>query len=65
MAITRTTQAALDLIDAVRIPGGIDPRLARQVAESLRLLLEAGSFGPSDRVLRRRSRRMRARRLVF
>ncbi|QHC67419.1 hypothetical protein GSU68_13155 [Rathayibacter sp. VKM Ac-2759] len=60
MAISRTTRTALELIDALRVPGGIDPRLARQVASSLRQLLEAGTFGPSDRVLRRRSRRMRA-----
>jgi len=64
MGISRTTRTALDLIEALRVPGGIDPRLARQVSLSLRLLLEAGTFGPSDRVLRRRSRRLRARRLV-
>ncbi|MWV50788.1 hypothetical protein GRS96_16075 [Rathayibacter sp. VKM Ac-2803] len=60
MAISRTTRTALDLMAAVRVPGDIDRRLARQVTASLRLLIEAGSFGPSDRVLRRRSRRMRA-----
>ena len=64
MTISRTTQTALDLIDAVRIPEGIDPRLARQVSLSLRLLLESDSFGPSDRTLRRRSRRLRAGRLA-
>lgn len=59
MAISRTTRTALDLIDSLRVPGAIDPRLARQVADSLRQLLEAGTFGPSDRALRRRSRQLR------
>ncbi|QHC71042.1 hypothetical protein [Rathayibacter sp. VKM Ac-2801] len=61
MAISRTTRTALDLIDAIRIPGRIDPRLARQVTLSLRQLLESGAFGPSDRLLRRRARRLRSR----
>lgn len=64
MAISRTTRTALDLIEALRRPEAIDPRLARQVSASLRLLIEEGGYGPSDRVLRRRSRRLRARRLV-
>ncbi|PPF09839.1 hypothetical protein C5C36_06155 [Rathayibacter sp. AY1G1] len=61
MAISRTTRNALDLIDAIRIPGRIDPRLARQVTLSLRQLLESGAFGPSERLLRRRARRLRSR----
>ncbi|MBO0984946.1 hypothetical protein [Rathayibacter sp. SD072] len=64
MAISRTTRTALDLIDAIRVPGAIDPRLARQVATSLRLLLEAGTFGPSERAVRRRARRLRRRPLI-
>ncbi|PPF15222.1 hypothetical protein [Rathayibacter sp. AY1A7] len=61
MAISRTTRNALDLIDAIRIPGRIDPRLARQVTLSLRQLLESGAFGPSERLLHRRARRLRSR----
>ncbi|MHC2184887.1 hypothetical protein [Rathayibacter agropyri] len=60
MAISRTAHTALDLIDALRVPGRIDPHLARQVTLSLRHLLEAGAFGPSERLWRRRSRRLRS-----
>ncbi|KZX21146.1 hypothetical protein [Rathayibacter tanaceti] len=61
MAISRTVYTALDLIEAVRVPGRINPRLARQVTLSLRQLLEAGALGPSERLMRRRARRFRFR----
>ncbi|AZZ48191.1 hypothetical protein [Rathayibacter rathayi] len=61
MMISRTTRTALDLIDALRAPGRIDPRLARQVSLSLRRLIEPDAFGPSGRLLRSRARRVRFR----